>query len=250
VDLDKYFTGIDVVIHFAAITDATSSHDKKDEVEKVNYLGTERVAEACIRNGCKLIFPSTTSVYGVQSGIVDEDCAQVDLKPQSPYAESKIRAERLLESLGKYKGLKFVICRFGTIFGTSIGMRFHTAVNKFCWQASMGQSITVWRTALNQKRPYLGIEDAISAIKLIIKNEIFDNNIYNVVTTNTTVGDIINIIKKDITEIKIELVDTKIMNQLSYHVSGKKFEKHGFEYRSNIEQDINDTIKILKNACG
>lgn len=247
-DLDKYFTGIDVVIHLAAITDATSSHDKRDEVEKVNYFGTERVAEACIRNGCRLIFPSTTSVYGVQSGIVDENCAQADLKPQSPYAESKIKAEQLLEHLGKNKGLKYIICRFGTIFGTSIGMRFHTAVNKFCWQASMGISISVWRTALHQERPYLDIQDAINAINFIIQKDIFDNDVYNIVTMNTTVNDIINIIKKDIPETKIEFVDTKIMNQLSYHVAGKKFEKLGFKYKTKIEQGIHDSINLLRNA--
>ena len=55
------------------------------------------------------------------------------------------------------KGLKGVSCRFGTIFGASPGMRFHTAVNKFCWQAVMGQPITVWSTAYDQKRPYLEV---------------------------------------------------------------------------------------------
>ena len=61
-------------------------------------------------------------------------------------------------------GLRFITCRFGTIFGTSIGMRFHTAVNKFCWQAVIGQPITVWRTALHQYRPYLDLKDAVKAI--------------------------------------------------------------------------------------
>ena len=40
-------------------------------------------------------------------------------------------------------------------------MRFHTAVNKFCWQATMGQPISVWTTAYDQKRPYLDIEDDV-----------------------------------------------------------------------------------------
>ena len=34
-------------------------------------------------------------------------------------------------------------------------MRFHTAVNKSCWQAVMGQPLTVWETAYGQKRTYL-----------------------------------------------------------------------------------------------
>jgi nucleoside-diphosphate-sugar epimerase len=118
-----------------------------------------------------LIFPSTTSVYGSQADEVDEDCLISDLKPQSPYAEVKLRAVRLLQNLGEEKGLSFVICRFGTIFGTSDGMRFHTAINKFCWQAVMGQPLTVWRTALHQHRPCLDLGDVVEAIKFIIQEK-------------------------------------------------------------------------------
>ena len=59
-----------------------------------------------------------------------------------PYAASKVRGEQLLEELGRTAGLRFVTCRFGTIYGVSPGMRFHTAVNKFCWQAAMRLPLT------------------------------------------------------------------------------------------------------------
>ncbi len=167
-DLASLFAGADAVVHLAAITDATTSFEKKEQVEEVNYIGSKRVAQACVIAECPLIFPSTTSVYGTQDKVVDEDCPMTDLKPQSPYAESKLKAEQLLQEMGDAEGLRFVICRFGTIFGTSIGMRFHTAINKFCWQAVMGQPITVWRTAWEQDRPYLELGDAINALKLIV----------------------------------------------------------------------------------
>ena len=248
VDLNNLFKGIDVVIHLAAIVDASSSFEKPDEVEKVNYLGTKRVAEACLKNGCRLFFPSTTSVYGVQGDLVDENCSIANLKPQSPYAKSKLKAELLLKDLGEKEGLDFLICRFGTIFGTSIGMRFHTAVNKFCWQASMNVPISVWRTALHQRRPYLDLTDAIEAIKFIVKNNIFNKEIYNIVTINSTVDEICQKIKTYIPSLIIEFVDTEIMNQLSYNVSGEKFRKLGFETSGDIEHGISDTIKLLKNA--
>jgi len=246
-DLLKLTKDIDVVLHLAAITDAANSFDKKDEVFSVNYEGTRKVSEACLSNGCKMIFPSTTSVYGTQSEIVDENCPETDLKPQSPYAESKILAEKMLTDFGK-QGLKFITLRLGTIFGTSVGMRFHTAVNKFCWQAVLGQPITVWRTALNQKRPYLDLSDAIRAFFFIIRKNLFTNEIYNVVTTNSTVGQIIDIIKKDIPDVSINYVDSKIMNQLSYTVSNEKFKKIGFRFRGDIKKGIHETIKILKNV--
>jgi nucleoside-diphosphate-sugar epimerase len=118
------------VVHLAAITNA-ASFEIKEVVERVNYVGTELVARACAETGSRLLFLSTTSVYGVSEGVVDENCSDEDLKPQSPYAESKIKAERYLSRLAEREGLKFFIARFGTIYGTSRGMRFHTAVNKF-----------------------------------------------------------------------------------------------------------------------
>src|SRR5688572_6252 len=131
-DLPSIFAEADVVVHLAAITDAANSFEMKDRVELVNLEGTEKVARACVKAGCALIFPSTTSVYGTQAEIVDEDCSIDELKPQSPYADSKLKAEQLLQRLGESEGLRFVTCRFGTIFGVSPGMRFHTAINKFC----------------------------------------------------------------------------------------------------------------------
>lgn len=247
-NLARYFRDVNVVVHLAAITDAASTFDKKKLVEEVNYSGTKKVAEACLRNKCRLIFPSTTSVYGSQSEIVDENCSLEELKPQSPYAASKLKAERLLERMGIRQGLQFIICRFGTIFGASIGMRFHTAVNKFIWQACMDTPITVWKTAMNQKRPYLDLDDAIRAFFFIIDKRLFSQKIYNIVTVNSTVADIVKIIKKKIPDLKVEYVNCAIMNQLSYSVNNDKFKKAGFRFKGDMTKGINDTIKILYGA--
>ena len=146
-DLAPIVDGADAVIHLAAITDATRSFERKDEVERVNFGATKCLAEACAAAGVRLIHPSSTSVYGTQNETVDENCTPEELAPQSPYAETKLREEALLVEMGKTHGLRHISCRFGTIFGHSVGMRFHTAVNKFCWQAVMGQTLTVWSTA-------------------------------------------------------------------------------------------------------
>jgi UDP-glucose 4-epimerase len=243
VDLESLIGKIDCIIHLAAITDAAGSFKRKDEIEEVNYIGTERVAEYCIRTNTKLLFPSTTSVYGSQSEVVDELCDSSELKPQSPYAEYKLKSEQMLKKMGEDENLKFVSCRFGTIFGTSVGMRFHTAVNKFCWQGVMGQPLTVWKTAMNQKRPYLGVSDAVKAIKFIIEKNIFNGEIYNIVSSNNTVGEIINIIRDLVPNIKVELVESEIMNQLSYNVKSDKIKKLGFNTSNDIHKHIKNTIE-------
>jgi len=248
IDLNKIFKGADVVIHLAAITDAAGSFDKAEELEANNYQSTLKVAIACINSDSSLIALSSTSVYGTQNDVVDEDCLESELQPQSPYAATKLKEEELINSLVINKGLKAVHCRFGTIFGSSPGMRFHTAVNKFCWQATMGQPISVWRTAYDQKRPYLDLIDASNSIIHIIEKNIFDGRIYNVLTQNSTVRNVVDIIREFIPSLEVEFVDTKIMNQLSYEVLSNRFKSTGFVFSGDLKRGIKETIFLLKSA--
>jgi len=245
-DLGRLLDGADVVIHLAAITNATDSFEMKEQVQCVNYLGTERVAKACARAGSALIFISSTSVYGGQTDLVDEDCPITDLRPQNPYAESKLKAEQLLQALGRAEDLAFVVCRFGTIFGVSPGMRFHTAINRFCWQAVMGQAITVWRTALHQQRPYLDLADAVEALKFVLQRTLFDRRVYNIVTLNTSVSQIVETVSAYVPDVCVEYVDSPVMNQLSYRVMSNRIENLGFEFKGDLKRGIGDTIKLFK----
>ena len=245
-DLVPLFKSADVVVHLAAITNAPASFGNPEEVEKVNFEGTKRVAETCLTVGSALFFPSTTSVYGTQAELVDEDC--LDLKPQSPYADSKLKAENFLQQMGKQKGLRFVICRLGTICGLSPGMRFHTAINRFCWQATMGLPITIWRTALHQKRPYLSLSDAVGAMEFIVAQNIFNHRVYNILTANLTPHDIVSAIQKRLPDACVNFTDSPVMNQLSYEVDRRRFEGLGFQFSSNIESDIADTLILLNNT--
>ena len=247
-DLESLFAGSDAVVHLAAITNAAGSFENAEEVERVNFEGTERVARACAATDCRLIALSTTSVYGVSEGIVDEECGPEQLKPQSPYAESKLRAERMLAELGERDGLRFVNCRFGTIYGTSAGMRFHTAVNKFTWQACQGKPLTVWRAALDQLRPYLDLGDAVRAIKMLLSADDarYDRQTYNVLTENATVRQVVGCIRRLIPDVRVEEVDSPIMNQLSYTVCCEKFRRTGFEFRGSLEAGISETVGWLR----
>ena len=244
-DLKPIFDGADVVLHLAAITDATNSFQNREQVETVNYEGTVKVAEICKELDCPMIHLSSTSVYGTQKKVVDENCSPQDLKPQSPYAETKLKEENYLRSLDSSGKFRFVIFRFGTICGISPGIRFHTAINKFCWQAVMGQPLTVWTTAINQKRPYLALSDAIEAIAYFIKNNLYDQQTYNVLTDNMTVKSVIDIIGQFIPQVQIQYVDSEIMNQLSYVVSSRKISNTGFEISGNIRENIIQTIRLL-----
>jgi len=247
VDLAPHVDGAQAVIHLAAITNAAASFENQAQVEAVNFQGTARVAEACARAGVPMFYVSSTSVYGTADDEVDEDTPSA-LKPQSPYAETKLREEALLRELGGSAGLRFIACRFGTIFGTSPGMRFHTAVNKFCYQAVVGQPLTVWRTALHQVRPYLDLEDAVAAVHFVVDGDHFDRGTYNVLTSNTTVAEILDVIRTRVPDLGVQYVDAKIMNQLSYRVVRRKFENLGFSFSGDLARGVNETLSLLRNA--
>ena len=184
-------------------------------------------------------------MYGKQAEIVDENCEKKYLKPQSPYAKIKLIEENMLKKSGK--NLKYVTFRLGTIAGVSKGIRFHTAVNKFCFNAALNQKIEVYKTALHQYRPYLSVRDAFKLFKFCIEKNFFKNDIYNVLSGNFTVGQIIKMIKKYKKNIKIKLVNASIMNQLSYHVDDSKLTNEGLKLYGDIKNDIKNTIKLLSN---
>ena len=245
--MDSALDGVDAVVHLAAITDAEGSFDKSEDVNKINFDGTKSVIDACARNSVgRLIFPSTTSVYGPISGIALEDSTRSDLKPQSPYAVSKLAAEDQVLIATQQSVIEGVVLRLGTIFGPSIGMRFHTAVNKFIYHSVIGRPLTVWEDAVDLVRPYLDLHDAVRAISFMLTSTQYSGEIYNVVTLNATLDQIINEIKTNVPDIDIEYTSTRMLNQVSYHVNDDKIRDTGFTYSGNLKVGIRNTYALLK----
>ncbi|MAG37888.1 nucleoside-diphosphate sugar epimerase [Candidatus Pacearchaeota archaeon] len=240
------FEGIDTVIHLAAITDAPATIDNETETSNVNFEGTINALRAAESAGVKkFLFPSTTSVYGEAEGLVDE--LSPNLKPATPYAISKLEAEKTVSSFpfSTTSDLETVILRKGTIFGNSIGMRFHTAVNKFAYLAALGLPLTLWEDALDQKRPYLGLDDSIRAYEFLeLSGE--PRETYNVLTGNYTVRDVIDTIGKFVPNVNIEMTKSPILNQKSYEVSDEKIRSLGFVPQDNLESQIGATIELFR----
>ena len=239
------FKNIKYVIHCASMTNAEKSFGKEDLMYKNNIDCLKTVIKFCKKNKAKLFHLSSTSVYGKQTDIVDENCEEKYLKPQSPYADIKLIEEKMLKR--ESANLIYNTFRFGTIAGVSKGIRFHTAVNKFCLNAAINEDIQVYKTALHQFRPYLSLSDALKSFKFCIENNFFKNDIFNILSGNFTVNQILDFIRNYKKEIKVKLVDAAIMNQLSYHVSKEKIEKEGLYLNYNIKNDIKNTLKLLGN---
>ena len=236
---------IDVVIHLASMTNAAKSFGKEKEMFSNNLNCLDTVIDFCLKNKSKLIHLSSTSVYGKQTNIVDENCEERFLLPQSPYAKIKLIEEKKLLKL-KNK-ISYNTFRFGTIAGVSKGIRFHTAVNSFCINAALNEKINVYKNAMDQYRPYLSVRDAFKVFKFCIEKNFFNNDIFNALSGNFTVRQILNKIKKYKKKINIKYVDTPLLNQLSYHVDQSKIQKYGLKLNADITLDIRNTINLFKN---
>jgi len=236
------FQRVDVVINLASITNAEGSIKIKKKIYKNNLGIFKNILEYCKKNSSKLIHISSTSVYGEQNGLVDETCKV--LKPKTPYAEIKLLEEKKLRE--NTKKIKFVTYRFATISGVSKGMRFHTAINKFCLNCSLGLPLPFWRGMDNKPKPYLSLRDAFSVIKFTLEKNFFNNDTYNILSQNLTLKKIKKYFRKYKRKVKIKYQKSRLINQYPYTISNRKFNLEAFRLKSKISNDIKSTLKQFK----
>jgi len=105
------------VINLAALKSVEESYLNPIEYDSVNHLGVRNILEAAKNVGVKFFLQtSTAAVYGqTHSGFVNENS---ELKPISPYGQSKLSAEIALEEFSK-GGFGFATSlRFFNVIGT------------------------------------------------------------------------------------------------------------------------------------
>ena len=230
----------DRVIHLASITNAEKSFENKNKINKNNIGCFKNIVDYCSGNKSKLIHISSSSIYGSKKGYVDENSSY---NPQSPYAKIKVEEELILK---RQKKIEYITLRFGTISGFSNGMNFHTAVNKFCFNAAMNLDIPIWGKALNLYRPYLSLKDAYKVMNYIILKNFYPCDVFNILSENKTVKQILNLIKKNNFKIKTKHINSKIPNVFSFDTSKLKIQKYGLKLNSKISDDIKYTLIKLK----
>lgn len=124
--LDKRFTdfvfsehSFDGIIHFAAYIAVGESMEKPHMYFENNYIGALNVLQSMKKSGCNnFVFSSTAAVYGTADA--DNLVETLPKKPESPYGESKLMVEKLLEWLHKQDSLNFVGLRYFNVSGASL----------------------------------------------------------------------------------------------------------------------------------
>lgn len=117
-DWFEYLRDVDVVVHCAAwahFPKAVTEMDIRD-MQDVNVGGTARLAQQAANAGVKrFIFISSIGVLGDRTN--EPFDGTEDPRPQTVYAESKLKAEKELMSICEETGLEFVIIRPPMIYG-------------------------------------------------------------------------------------------------------------------------------------
>ncbi len=232
----------DAVVHLAAIADPGLSTIKPDVVHQHNLSNTLQAVSVCAAAGVPLVFPSSTSIYGGDDPATSESHALP--QPHTPYAKCKLAEEEAIHAAFG-EGLSGAILRFGTVFGVSPGMRFHTAVNRFCWQASVGTPITVYRTALHQLRPYLAVGDASNALAHTVLGGRFSQSSVNISSCNTTVAAILAELRLIVPDLSVNHIDSPAMDEHSFGVSTARAIAMGYSFDGDMASGIRSTMELL-----
>ena len=241
-DLES-FKMFDCIIHLAAETDVANTTGNIEDFYRLNLVPTMKMIEVATNLHIPLIFPSSTSVYDHSGRELGESA--VIHRPTTPYAQCKLKEENLMKNFFAAGG-KGVILRLGTIHGFSKGMKFHTAVNRILLQVARKEEITIWKTAFWQLRPYLSLKDLTSAMELIIRNEKFDGETYNLATDHYTIENLIKVIQQTIkTPVSSKFVESTSMNNLSFTVSTKKIENLGLQFMGSLASDVREIFLRL-----
>src|ERR1041384_7939205 len=109
------FAGLDGVFHLAAQPGVRSFGDVFPHYLRRNLLASQRVFEAAARDGVRVVFASSSSVYGAAERYPTPE--DTPLRPLSPYGITKLACEHLADAYGREFGLDCVVLRFFNAFG-------------------------------------------------------------------------------------------------------------------------------------
>jgi UDP-glucuronate 4-epimerase len=115
-ELEVLFAGADRIYHLAGQPGVRASfgHDFQLYVRR-NVLASQRVFEAAAERGTRVIYASSSSIYGdAETYPTREDALP---RPIAPYGVTKLACEHLAYALGATTGLDAVGVRFFTVYG-------------------------------------------------------------------------------------------------------------------------------------
>jgi len=177
--LEKILKDIDGVFHQAALTVVQDSFSSPEEYFDVNVHGTENIFKLANENKFKVVYASSSSVYGhkLETPITED----AERNPISPYGKTKLEDEYLVE---KYSNLNTEIIglRYFNIFGKGQTIEYAGVITKFLDRINEGKSPIIFGDG-SQIRDFIHVSDVAKA-NLMAMNSKSSNLIANIGTGN------------------------------------------------------------------
>ncbi len=185
-DLNKATKNVNTVFHFAASADLNYSNQTPFETIESNIMGTVNVLKSCLKSKVKkIVFASSIYARSEQGGI---------------YSTSKLSSEMIIEKICKKFNLKFVILRFGTVYGERANS-FNTVQN-FIRDAKNNKKV-YRETVGNEIRNYIHVNDVAKITYKSLKKK-YENNYYNIFgNQNVLVRNLLSNLKEYVPDLKI-----------------------------------------------
>ncbi len=202
--VDESLRNIDAVVHLAAQISVPFSIQNPQLNNEVNIGGTKNLLKYSVRNKIqKFIFASSCAVYGDPIYLPIDELHPP--RPISPYAESKLSAEK--ETLGlKTNNIKSIVLRFFNVYGAKQGLNEYSGViTKFIDRIKQKLPLTIYGDGL-QTRDFVYVKDVVNAIVIALENKTISKEVFNVGTGKAVTIDELAKTMLLLTNAKIEII--------------------------------------------
>ena len=179
--MKKSLKNVDGVFHQAALTVVQDSFTRPEEYFDVNVHGTENIFKLANENKFKVVYASSSSVYGhkLETPITED----AERSPISPYGKTKLEVEHLVEKYSKLN-TEIIGLRYFNIFGKGQTLDYAGVITKFLDRINEGKAPIVFGKG-SQIRDFIHVSDVAKA-NLMAMNSNCSNLIVNIATGNTT----------------------------------------------------------------
>jgi len=155
------FSGVDAVFHLAGQPGVRSFGDVFPLYLRHNLHASQRVFEAAARDGVRVVFASSSSVYGAAERYPTPEDTRPH--PLSPYGITKLACEHLADAYGREFGLDCVVLRFFNAFGPR--QRPDMAFTRIVFALAEGRPFTLFGDG-EQSRGWTYVGDVVDGVVL------------------------------------------------------------------------------------
>jgi nucleoside-diphosphate-sugar epimerase len=152
------FRGFDGVFHLAGQPGVRSFGDVFPLYIRRNVLASQRLFEAAARDRVRVVFSSSSSIYGDAAGYPTPE--NTTPRPLSPYGITKLASEHLARAYQQSFGLDVVVLRYFNAFGPR--QRPDMAFTRIALALAAGASFELYGDG-RQSRGWTYVSDVVDA---------------------------------------------------------------------------------------